>query len=136
MHNWPCLVLAASTVTTVGGGPVRPGENGPEKDLTPTVTKEVGEAGSDGQINYQPSMDTSVSKSVPFRLTGTLPSNWDEFETYSYSFVDTLDTCMSVPKDSVKVYHKHLDDTGKEARDDITEMADICLLYTSDAADD
>jgi len=39
---------------------------------------------------YNDVADYCIGDSVPFELIGTIPENFDEFQTYYYSFVDTL----------------------------------------------
>lgn len=46
----------------------------------------------------------AVGENVPFKLTGTMPENYDFFETYKYVFHDTLSSGLQFNKDSVKVY--------------------------------
>lgn len=47
--------------------------------------------------------DYNIGDSVPFTLTGTLPSNYADYETYTYIFHDTLSAGLTYNNDA-KVY--------------------------------
>ncbi|MDD6878521.1 MAG: isopeptide-forming domain-containing fimbrial protein, partial [Clostridiaceae bacterium] len=65
----------------------------------PTVDKSVTDTdGKDGEA-----ADYSIGSDVPFTLTGTLPSNYADYETYKYVFHDTLSAGLSYNGDA-KVY--------------------------------
>jgi fimbrial isopeptide formation D2 family protein/LPXTG-motif cell wall-anchored protein len=66
----------------------------------PTVTKKVGDVNdSTGTTQaLQNSADYDVGDKVPFTITGTLPSNYGEYETYkAYNFTDTLSDGLTPP---------------------------------------
>lgn len=48
--------------------------------------------------------DYNIGDTVSFTLTGTLPSNYADYETYKYVFHDTLSTGLSYDANSAKVY--------------------------------
>ena len=92
-----------------------------EKASVPTVSKQVGEVADDGSVSWGDYADASVGVDVPYRLIGTLPTNYDQFATYGYRFVDTLEDSLTVPDASaVKVYVVGEDGTKKS---DITQYA-------------
>lgn len=93
------------------------------KSAYPTVMKKVQEesliggaaettnfAGSENYDlgdGYNDIADYDIGDSVPFKLYGTLPSNYDDYKQYYYCFTDTLDSKFTAPtKDTndVKVY--------------------------------
>ena len=47
--------------------------------------------------------DASTGVEVAYRITGTLPSNWDDFTTYYYEFHDALDRQLVIDVASVKI---------------------------------
>ena len=73
------------------------------KEETPTVDKQVGEVGPDGSVSWQKAADAEAGAWTPYRLTGTLPSAYDEYETYHYAFVDQLDPELEADPASVTV---------------------------------
>ena len=80
-HNVPTDNVATTYIVKVTGEilTVFP------KTSKPTVDKKV-EVGSDNkQINQ-----ASIGDVLTFTLTGTLPSNFEDFKTYSYVFTDTM----------------------------------------------
>lgn len=66
----------------------------------PTVEKNVQE-NSNGQ--WQDAADYNIGDSIPFKVTGTLPSNYDKYEKYKYSFHDQMSQGLTLQKDSIKV---------------------------------
>lgn len=84
----------------------------------PTVDKSVMD--SDG--TWGEAADWSYTSNVPFQLVGTLPSNYDDYETYYYNFVDTMTKHFTFNND-VKVYVRNTDSED----DDILLSSD---LYT------
>ncbi len=54
--------------------------------------------------NWQDAADYDIGDSVPFQLTGTLPSNYDNYSTYYYAFHDKMSDGLTLDVDSVKVY--------------------------------
>ena len=65
----------------------------------PSVDKDVKD--TDGY--YGEAADWEIGSDVPFRLIGTLPSNYADYETYKYVFHDTLAGSLKYNGD-VKVY--------------------------------
>ena len=65
----------------------------------PSVDKSV----TDTDRNKGEAADYSIGSDVPFTLTGTLPSNYDDYETYFYQFNDTLSSGLDY-NDDAKVY--------------------------------
>ena len=86
------------------------------KDGVPTVEKKVKEnvktvtGNTDTRIpsftldtGYNDVADYNIGDSVPFELIGTLPSNYADYETYKYYFIDTLSSGLTYNSDA-KVY--------------------------------
>lgn len=70
------------------------------KSSVPTSDKEVQENSTQA---YGETADYEIGQVVPFRLTGTMPSNIADFTTYKYGFKDTLSKGFDFNKESVKV---------------------------------
>lgn len=73
----------------------------------PTVTKHVKDINDSDDKDYKDwakTADHDIGDKVPFKLTGTLPSNFDKYETYKYIFHDEMSEGLTFDKDSVKVY--------------------------------
>lgn len=88
----------------------------------PTVEKKVKEKNdSTGTTSeWQDAADYDLNDDVPFQLTGTMPSNLDAYDTYSYTFTDTLSEGLTLNEKTVKVYLVDLDDEGKEKETEVT----------------
>lgn len=75
------------------------------KEGTVELEKKVGEeVGTDGAINLQDGADYDFGDAVPFQLKGTLPANYNGYDTYYYCFVDDLSSGLSFNSGSVEVY--------------------------------
>lgn len=80
----------------------------PKGDV-PSVEKKVQEDdkykqdGGYGQ-GYNDVADWNIGDNVPFKLIGTLPTNYDDYTHYKYVFHDTLSSGLTLNQDSIKVY--------------------------------
>lgn len=76
----------------------------PKTDV-PEVEKKVKEENdSIGTVTgWQDGADYDIGDDVPFQLTGTMPSNIANYETYEYIFHDDLSTGLSLNVDSIVV---------------------------------
>lgn len=77
------------------------------KTSIPEVEKKVqdiNDSTDSGKGELQDSADYDIGDKVPFTLTGTLPSNYADYDTYKYVFHDTLSEGLTYDKDTVKVY--------------------------------
>ncbi len=64
----------------------------PKLDV-PTVVKKVKDINDSTDTTaseWQDSADYDVNDTIPYQITGTLPSNFDKYETYYYQFSDTM----------------------------------------------
>ena len=66
----------------------------------PTVVKKVQE-NSDGE--WQDAADYGIGDTIPYKLTGTLPANYDKYEKYTYKFHDEMSAGLTLKADSIKV---------------------------------
>lgn len=69
------------------------------KYSVPSVDKSV----QDTDGSWGESADWEIGSDVPFKLEGTLPTNYEDYEAYKYVFHDTLDSGLKY-KGDVKVY--------------------------------
>ena len=67
--------------------------------------------------------DADAGEPVPYRVVGSLPSNWDSFRTYRYEFHDEFSDEMAVDLASVKVVIKD----GDKGSLDVTQAFDVKL---------
>ena len=77
------------------------------KTSIPEVEKKVqdiNDSTDSGKGELQDSADYDIGDKVPFTLTGTLPSNYADYDTYKYVFHDTLSEGLTYDKNTVKVY--------------------------------
>lgn len=63
-----------------------------KKEVKENSTNEFGKAA-----------DYNIGDSVPFKLTGTLPTNFDKYEKYEYTFHDEMSEGLTFEKDSLRV---------------------------------
>lgn len=77
------------------------------KSDKPSVEKKVDDVNdstnAENEQNWQDSADYDIGDAVPFKLTGTLPSNYADYDTYQYIFHDTLSKGLTYNGDA-KVY--------------------------------
>lgn len=57
-----------------------------------------------GQSDWQDSADYDIGDAVPFKLTGTVADNYDDYKTYYFAFHDKQEKGLTFNADSVKVY--------------------------------
>lgn len=75
------------------------------KEGTVELEKKVEEKNdTTGATNLQDGADYDFGDAVPFQLKGTLPANYNGYDTYYYCFVDDLSSGLSFNEGSVKVY--------------------------------
>lgn len=82
----------------------------PKADV-PTVEKKVWDtndsatdANDANDDKWSDSADHDINDTVNFQLTGSLPSNYDAYTTYAYTFTDTLSKGLTLDQNSIKVY--------------------------------
>ncbi len=73
------------------------------KEDVPTLVKKVQETDDTAVTvtDWQDGADYDIGDTIPFKLTGTLPSTYAEFTTYFYSFQDTLSAGLDFNNDVV-----------------------------------
>ena len=94
----------------------------PKSDI-PTFEKKVDDkndsTGAEDAIVWQDSADYDIGDTIPYKLTGTLPNNYDKYENYDYIFTDTMTHLTFVDDATFKVV---VDNSGNET--DITSHFD------------
>lgn len=87
-------------VTVVGDVTINPKSNVPMSDKKVKDTND-----SEGTTtDWQSSADYDIGDDVPFQLTGTVTSKYDDYKTYKYVFHDKESAGLTFNRDSVKVY--------------------------------
>lgn len=98
----------------------------PKSDV-PSVEKKVqeddkdityGEEDDNYGEGYNDVADWNIGDAVPFKLIGTLPTNFADYDTYQYIFHDTLSTGLDLNEGSIKVYY-----ASNKAGTDKTEIS-------------
>lgn len=84
----------------------------------PSVDKSV----QDTDGSWGESADWGIGSDVPFKLEGTLPTNYEDYEAYQYVFHDTLNSALKYNGD-VKVYVQNKD-AKTQILSDFTVAAD------------
>lgn len=104
---------AQPILVTIGGSAVVVNE----KSTLPSVTKEVASVSKGSpqidSASFGSLAAAGVGKQMAFRVTGTLPSNYEAFDTYSYAFIDTPSEGVAIDPSSVLVYR--VDAQGQRA---------------------
>ena len=101
------------------------------KTALPTVEKKVKdiEDSEDNNISDNPWLDTAdhdIGDTVPFKLTATLPSNAQYYESYELIFHDKMSAGLTLNADSIKVYmypSKNKADVDTDLNDYETNLA-------------
>ncbi|NMN01067.1 Gram-positive pilin backbone subunit 2, Cna-B-like domain-containing protein [Bifidobacterium sp. DSM 109958] len=102
----------------------------------PKVTKKVKDVNdSTGAVSdWQDTADHDINDWIDYKLDGTLPADYDAYNTYSYTFTDTLSEGLTYDGNNeshkVKVYVVNKGADGKEVETAITDG------YTVDAVKD
>lgn len=75
------------------------------KEDVPTLVKKVKKTNDTAgtTTDWQDGADYDYNDAVPFKLTGTLPSNYASYQTYYYAFADKLAAGLTFDEDSVVV---------------------------------
>lgn len=78
---------------------------------------------------WKDAADYDIGDSIPYRITGTLPSNYDDYKTYkTYTITDTFSEGLTPPTgDLVKVHLESNDSANQIQSTDITENFDIIV---------
>lgn len=92
----------------------------------PSLEKDVMEKNDSADEDVDPTWgkvaDYDIGDTIWFTLTGTLPTDFDKYEKYTYEFTDTMGTGLEPVEASVKVY---LTTRGEAAEDtDLLDNAD------------
>ena len=89
----------------------------------PEVEKKVKDKNDSTPVtsDWQDSADADGGDDLEYKLTGTLPTNYADYDWYRYVFTDTASKGIVIDSSSVKV---HLDDENGQ---DITSNFDIAL---------
>ncbi len=73
----------------------------------PSVEKKVDDVNdsddSENAVVWQDSADYDIGDDVPFQLSGTLPQDYDRYDTYAFTFHDNQSTGLTFNKESVVV---------------------------------
>ncbi len=84
----------------------------------PTVVKKVqdiNESESTERTGWQDSADYKIGQEIPYQITGTLPSNYDDYKTYFYQFTDTMSKGLDYTKKvTIKVGEEDITDKFTE----------------------
>ena len=75
---------------------------------------------------WQDSADHDVGDTVPFMITGTLPSNYGEYDTYYFQFTDEMSNGLTY-QNNAKVF---VENSGAE-----TEITDQAVMETTTTAE-
>ncbi len=92
------------------------------KDITattkldvPTVEKKVQDKNDSTGVTsgWQDSADYDIGDDVPYQITGSMPANIANYESYKYIFTDTMSKGLTFKENSAKIMIGTTDVTGK-----------------------
>ena len=66
--------------------------------------KDINDSTDTGTTGWQDAADWDIGDEVPFKIEGTLPSNYDEYKTYTLKFHDKEEEGLTFRPDTVKVF--------------------------------
>ena len=116
------------------------------KSDVPTVEKKVQDT-NDSEANsttdWQDSADYDIGDEIPYKLTGTLPTNYDNYNSYYYKFTDTMtnltynEGTLEVKANGSKVdsdkYTAHFDPATKTLTVEFLNLKNVIAKYSADA---
>ena len=78
-----------------------------EKASVPSVDKYTDDkndtTGAEDTVNWVKTADYDLGDVVPYKVVGTLPSTYADYDWYSYKFTDTMSQGLTLNSDSVKI---------------------------------
>ena len=66
--------------------------------------KDINDSTDTDTIGWQDAADWDIGDEVPFKIEGTLPSNYDKYKTYTLKFHDKEEKGLTFKRDTVKVF--------------------------------
>lgn len=113
------------------------------KTALPTVEKKVKDIDDSEDDNiadnyWHDSADHDITDTVPFKLTATLPSNAQYYNSYKIVFHDTLSSGLTLNADSIRVYMyetKHKADVDTDVNDYVKDVTDVFVKTTEGLTD-
>ena len=80
--------------------------------------KDINDSTETETTDWQDAADWDIGDEVPFKIEGTLPSNYDKYETYTLKFHDKEQEGLTFKRDTVKVF---IDDVEIKTGFDVVE---------------
>ncbi len=100
----------------------------------PTVVKKVKDTNESKEetTDWQDSADYKVGSTIPYQITGTLPSNFDKYTTYYYKFTDTMSKGLTYKAGNAKIKADGVDVTSafKEVVSAADENGNVTVTWT------
>lgn len=105
------------------------------KGTVPTVEKKVDDINESTETKekLRDSADYNIGESVPYTITGTLPSNYNDYTSYKYEFTDTMCKGLSYAEKTAKVWMYTSDNDTNP--DDVTDAFTETITDAPTAAD-
>ena len=105
------------------------------KTDVPSMTKKVQDTNdsvADSTTGWQDSADYDIGDAVPFQLTGTVASTYDNYKTYYFAFHDEEEKGLTFNQESVNVYvDTNKNGTQDEGETSLTKGTDYTVTYTA-----
>ena len=93
------------------------------KSSVPTVEKKVKEKNdtTGTTTDWQDAADYDIGDEIPYQITGTLPSTFDDYKTYTtYTFTDTLSEGLDITNAQLAAVTVKVGDTDVKSHFDVT----------------
>lgn len=84
------------------------------------------EAFAKALANYNKAADYDIAQGIPYYISGTLPSTYDDYKTYYYKFTDHMSNGLDYVAGSAKIYIYN----GTEQGTQIEEASDVVIDWT------
>ena len=102
------------------------------KSDIPEVDKEITKSGEDGKVDEDgKKSEAAIGDEIEYKITGTLPDNYDAYKYYFYEFVDTFDPGLTFSDDDVTDEMNVKDDAGNWSYVKVTaDGKDVTEFFT------
>ena len=104
-----------------------------DTEVTPKTGKPTADKKIDEGNGVTNSSKYAIGDTVGYILTGTMPTNYDSYNTYKYIFHDTLSKGLTLDENSVKVYVNGREITNgfTVSANEVTDGTQLDVIFTN-----
>ena len=85
---------------------------------------------TEDEVEWEKTADYDIGDIIPYKLVGTLPSNYDDYERYYYKFTDTMTHLTLYEDDTHKTKVYVFEDATSAENDTMSKAKDITDFFT------